>query len=203
MPMIKLSDRLISLAQHFAALCLTALFALSATGSSIAQSASNADASLKNGQIVLIRHAYAPGGGDPKNFTLGDCATQRNLNDTGRQQARQIGNWFRRQPVAVTRVLSSQWCRAMDTAMLAFPNQVTEAPEFNSFFRNRRTEVKQTQEALTRFAQWQGPGLMVVVTHQVNITALTGIIPRSGEGIVIEYNNGTVNVVERLDFDFQ
>ena len=187
----------------FIAFCLTLLLSVFAALPAIAQSADKTHRALKDGQIVLIRHAYAPGGGDPDNFTLGQCATQRNLNETGRKQARQIGQWFRNQAIAVTQVLSSQWCRCMNTATLAFPSQVTEAPEFNSFFSNRQAEAMQTQRALARFAQWDGPGLMVVITHQVNITALTGIVPRSGEGIVIEYQNGAVQVVERLNFGFQ
>ncbi|WP_205962276.1 histidine phosphatase family protein [Neopusillimonas aestuarii] len=186
----------------FNAFCLTLLLSVFSVFPAIAQNADTPHPALKDGQIVLIRHAYAPGGGDPDNFTLGQCATQRNLNETGREQARHIGQWFRNQSVAVAQVLSSQWCRCMETATLAFPNQVTDAPEFNSFFSNRQTEAMQTQRALVRFARWDGPGLMVVVTHQVNITALTGIVPKSGEGIVVEYKNGAVQVVERLDFGF-
>ncbi|HCN70286.1 MAG TPA: histidine phosphatase family protein [Pusillimonas sp.] len=197
-----LCARLTVPANLFFASCL-ALVLLVAAIPAAAQNAGKSNTFPADGHIVLIRHAYAPGGGDPENFTLGQCDTQRNLNDTGRDQARQIGKWFRDKSITVALVLSSQWCRAMDTATLAFPGQVTEAPEFNSFFQNRQTEPEQTQRALTRFSKWQGPGVLVVVTHQVNITALTDIVPRSGEGIVIKHRNGAAHVVDRLNFGVQ
>jgi hypothetical protein len=90
---------------------------------------------LENGGIVLFRHALAPGTGDPANFTLGDCSTQRNLNDQGRADSRAIGQAFQDKGINVGRVLTSQWCRCVETAELAFPGQVEEEPVFNSFFR--------------------------------------------------------------------
>jgi phosphohistidine phosphatase SixA len=153
---------------------------------------------LENGGIVLFRHALAPGTGDPANFTLGDCSTQRNLNDQGRADSRAIGQAFQDKGINVGRVLTSQWCRCVETAELAFPGQVEEEPVFNSFFQNRSAGPEQTRAAQRILEQWLGDGALVVITHQVNITALTDIFPQSGEGIVIQINNGEIDVIGRL-----
>lgn len=150
------------------------------------------------GAIVLFRHANAPGVGDPEGLRLGDCATQRNLDDRGRAEARAIGAGFRARGIAVGRVLSSQWCRARDTAELAFPGQVTEAPAFNSFFESPDMKTAATTAALALLQGWSGPGALVVVTHQVNIAALTGISPRSGEGVIIRVRDGRIELLGRL-----
>lgn len=153
---------------------------------------------LENGGIVLFRHALAPGTGDPANFTLGDCSTQRNLNDQGRADSRAIGQAFKDKGIKVGRVLTSQWCRCVETAELAFPGQVEEEPVFNSFFQNRSAGPEQTRAGQRILEQWSGDGALVVITHQVNITALTDIFPQSGEGIVVEINDGEVEVIGRL-----
>jgi phosphohistidine phosphatase SixA len=150
------------------------------------------------GAIILFRHATAPGTGDPASFVLGDCATQRNLDETGRAEARAIGEAFRNRGIAVGRVLSSQWCRARETAELAFPGLVEEEPSFNSFFGDRSGEPAATAGALRILTGWQGPGVLVVVTHQVNISALTGVAPRSGEGIILRSGQGGTEVLGRL-----
>lgn len=150
------------------------------------------------GAIVLFRHANAPGTGDPAGFALGDCATQRNLDERGRAEASAIGAAFRIRGVTVGRVLSSQWCRSRQTAELAFPGQVEEAQAFNSFFGNRASEPEQTAAALAILSQWQGPGVLVVVSHQVNISALSGIAPRSGEGIIMRRDGAGLRVLARL-----
>lgn len=150
------------------------------------------------GVIVLFRHANAPGTGDPPGFVLGDCSTQRNLDEQGRAEARAIGEAFRERLIQVGGVLSSQWCRARETAELAFPGQVKEVAAFNSFFGDRSAEPETTAAARAILAGWQGPGVLVVVTHQVNITALTGIAPRPGEGIVVRMRDGTAEVLGRL-----
>jgi phosphohistidine phosphatase SixA len=152
----------------------------------------------RSGSIVLFRHANAPGVGDPAHFTLGDCSTQRNLDARGRQEAEAIGAEFAKRGVAVGRVLSSQWCRARDTAELAFPGRVVDEPAFNSFFGNRQDEAAATAAARDVLGQWDGPGAMVVVSHQVNISALTGEVPRPGEGIIIRIVGGKTIVLGRL-----
>ncbi len=150
-----------------------------------ASAAEEAWTALKSGGIVLFRHAYAPGGGDPPGMRIGDCSTQRNLDETGRAQARRIGEAFRTQGVEIGAVMTSQWCRTKDTAELAFPGRAREEPAFNSFFNDRSRSAEQTQAALKILAGWKGPGALVVTTHQVNITALTGVVPGSGDGIVV------------------
>ncbi len=153
---------------------------------------------LTDGAVVLFRHAIAPGGGDPPGLVLGDCATQRNLSAEGRAQARQIGAAFRARGIAVGRVLTSQWCRARDTADLAFPGQAVEEPAFNSFFDDRSKGPSQTAAARWVLDAWQGPGVLVVTTHQVNIAGLTGISPSSGEGIVLNRDGAGWRVAGRI-----
>jgi hypothetical protein len=153
---------------------------------------------LRDGGIVLFRHANAPGGGDPPGMRLGDCATQRNLDDAGRQQARRIGEAFARRGIEVGAVLASQWCRARETAQLAFPGRAREEAAFNSFFNDRARGPAQTAAARPILMEWRGPGALVVSTHQVNIAGLTGISPASGEGIVLKRRGEALEVAGRI-----
>lgn len=151
--------------------------------------------------IILFRHAIAPGVGDPPGVVIGDCSTQRNLDERGREQARRIGNALRERGVVAGTVLSSQWCRARETADLAFPGQVQESPAFNSFFGNRDSEPRQTAEARRILLDWKGPGSLLVFTHQVNISALTGQSTASGEGIILRRDGGSLSVIGRIRLD--
>ncbi len=153
---------------------------------------------MTDGTMVLFRHANAPGGGDPPGFKLNDCSTQRNLDEAGRAQARLIGQTFRARGIKVSAVRSSQWCRARETADLAFPGQRQDEAVFNSFFANREAEPAQTAAAQRLLSRWKGPGVMVVVTHQVNISALTGVAPMSGEGIVVKPGAEGLQVLGRI-----
>lgn len=153
---------------------------------------------LGDGAIVLFRHADAPGFADPPGFRLGDCATQRNLGPEGQAQARRLGAAFRERGVRVGAVLSSQWCRARDTAELAFPGQWREAAVFNSFFETRERAPAQTAQARALLARWSGPGVLVVVTHQVNIGALTGEFVGSGDGVVLRHERDALRLLGRL-----
>lgn len=152
------------------------------------------------GAIVLFRHATAPGIGDPANFRLGECATQRNLDDTGRAESRRIGEAFRRRGIQVGAVLVSQWCRTRETARLAFGDAAREEPAFNSFFgRDAAQRDAQTAQARQALRDWKGPGTLVVVTHQVNISALTGRGAMSAEGVVVRaQGDGPLRVVGTL-----
>jgi hypothetical protein len=165
-------------------------------GPAIAEEA--AWAALREGGIVLFRHAQAPGGGDPPGLRLGDCATQRNLDEAGRAQARRIGAAIRARGVAVGGVLASAWCRTLETAELAFPGLVRVEPAFNSFFADRGAGAAQTAAARAILLGWHGPGALVVSTHQVNITALTGIFPASGEGVVLRTGRDGLEVAGRI-----
>jgi len=152
------------------------------------------------GVHALMRHAIAPGTGDPAGFTLGDCTTQRNLDDTGREQARQTGERIRAMGIELTTILTSEWCRCVDTAILLDLGTVQEEPALNSFFRDRSTEATQSRQIKQRLAKLPKNDKALLVTHQVNITALTGIFPRSGEIILFRLTNeGTeLEVLARL-----
>ena len=154
--------------------------------------------SMPSGTVVLFRHALAPGGGDPTGFQLNNCATQRNLSAEGRAQAVRIGEAFQRRGIEVSTVWASEWCRTRDTADLAFPAKRVDQPLFNSFFSATEREPAQTRAALDLLSTWKGPGVLVVVTHQVNITSLTGVVPDSGEGVVITLKGHDVKVLGRI-----
>jgi len=153
----------------------------------------------QGGHVALMRHALAPGTGDPAAFRLNDCSTQRNLSKEGREQARRIGQAFRKRNIAIARVLSSRWCRCLETARLLGLGLVEPFPVLDSFFRQRDKGPQQTA-ALREFLADQGSGpSLVMVTHQVNITALTDIFPRSGEIVVIRpLPEGNLKVLGRL-----
>lgn len=138
------------------------------------------------GTVLLMRHALAPGVGDPPGFRPGDCGTQRNLSDEGRAQARAAGERLRAAGVQVGQVLSSPWCRCLDTARLLGLGPVQASGAFASSFReDDRREAEIADEARRVMAAWRGPGVLVAVTHQVNIQALTGENTASGEMLVL------------------
>jgi broad specificity phosphatase PhoE len=150
------------------------------------------------GLVVLMRHAEAPGIGDPAGFKLDDCATQRNLDGDGRAQAARIGERLRQLGIDQARVLSSQWCRCLDTARLLDLGPVKEMPALNSFFGQPEKEKESITELRQFLADLPRDGKPVVlVTHQVTITALTGIFPGSGEAVLLRAN-GTPDP-ERVD----
>lgn len=139
----------------------------------------------RGGHVLVVRHAQTdPGVGDPPQFRRGDCATQRNLSAAGREQARRMGERLRGAGVEVGEVLSSSWCRALDTATLAFGRAAPYAP-LDSFFGDRAAEPAQTAALRERVRAHRGPATLVLVTHQVNITALTGEVPAMGEALVL------------------
>ena len=150
-----------------------------------------------------MRHAIAPGTGDPQNFTLGDCSTQRNLSEAGRQQAERIGEKLRDNSVAIDVVLTSQWCRARDTAERLGFRPVEDEPALNSFFAGRGDRKAQTEALKQRLGELDAAGhKAALVSHQVNITALTGVYPASGEIVVIKLGeDGGVSVEGRIRTD--
>ena len=154
---------------------------------------------LRAGGVVLFRHATAPGTGDPAGMRVGDCSTQRNLDAAGRAQAARIGEAVRAEGVVVGAVLTSRWCRAAETADLAFPGRARAEPAFDSFFAEHGEGPARTADARRVLLGWGGPGALVVVTHQVNITALTGVVPSSGEGVVLRRGGGDLVVVGRVN----
>ena len=154
---------------------------------------------LKSGDhFVLIRHALAHGGGDPANFRVDDCSTQRNLSDEGRAQAVAIGALFRANGIASARVLSSQWCRCLETARLMSLGEVEEFSTLNSFFQAYEREGLQTQQLNSWLSKQDLSVPTVLVTHQVNITALTNVFPSSGEIILVKRTEaGSFELAER------
>lgn len=139
----------------------------------------------QGGHLLLMRHARTEAGlGDPPGFRLDDCRSQRNLSDAGRDDARRLGQHLVQEGVRLDAVYSSAWCRCTETAALAFdphhpPHRVW--PALNSFFQGQGDGARQTREVLQRARQLQAPANWMLVTHQVNITALTGAHPAMGE----------------------
>lgn len=156
-------------------------------------SANDWDALDQTGAVAIMRHALAPGTGDPADFELDDCSTQRILSDAGRDQARRIGAAFRERGITFDRVLTSQWCRTTETAELLDLGPVEGTPELNSFFRDRAAADAQTRD-LTELIENTGARLMMV-THQVNISALTGRFTQSGEVLVIRPTETGVEIL--------
>ena len=138
------------------------------------------------GSVGLMRHAQAPGTGDPPGFKLGDCATQRNLDDTGRGQARRLGERLRAAGLAgLAVVYASPWCRTTETATLLGLGPVTPLPALASFFGGRGEEARQTAALRAALDAGRDGPPRILVTHQVNVTALTGIFPEDAELIVL------------------
>lgn len=151
------------------------------------------------GAFAVMRHALAPGTGDPADFDVDDCGTQRNLNDRGRAQARAIGQAFRARGLQFDAVLSSQWCRCRETATLLGLGEVEAVPAFNSFFRDYTQSGPRTDAALALLEARGGRPL--VVTHQVNISALTGRGTRSGEVLVVRRAGDRLEVLGSIQID--
>jgi phosphohistidine phosphatase SixA len=177
------------------------LFALLLIAASSACAASDAawQALREGGAVALIRHARAPGVGDPAGFRLEDCATQRNLSEAGRAQAAALGAQFKARKIDVQQVLSSRWCRALDTARLAFGDLAEGSPTLDSLFPERAEQEPRTRAFRDLVAGWQGrEGIAVFVTHQVNITALTGAFLAEGEVIVLKPQADGFTLVGRI-----
>jgi phosphohistidine phosphatase SixA len=139
----------------------------------------------KGGQVVLVRHALTePGVGDPPGFRVEDCRTQRNLSAVGREEARRIGAAWQARRVPIGQVLSSRWCRCVETARLAFGTVEPWLP-LDSFFHDRSREAEQIPLVRQHASERPTTGNLILVTHQVNIAALTGISPAAGEMVIL------------------
>ena len=153
----------------------------------------------ETGIVAIVRHAHAPGTADSESFALGNCATQRNLDARGREQAREIGAAIRAVGAIVDRVLTSQWCRCRDTARLLDLGPVEDLPVLNSFFRKPARSDRQTAD-LRQFLFGLLPGeTVILVTHYVNIRALTGRGVTSGEVLLLQIGpDRTISVVDEI-----
>ena len=139
--------------------------------------------------VIFLRHALAPGVGDPENFIKEDCSTQRNLNNKGRLQARLIGNYLRSTNLKFSQILTSEWCRCIDTAKELNLGQWTTFPGLNSFFQEYEKKDQVMNKLQKKLDSLGNSDLALFVTHQVVISEQTGIVPRSGEMVL--YNSIT------------
>ena len=154
----------------------------------------------QGGKLIFIRHAYAPGSGDPKNFNLNDCSTQRNLNDSGREQSKIIGKLFSAHNIKIEKVYSSEWCRCKETAAIAFERFET-IKFLNSFYspkfaKNRKIQVREFQEFINN---WNKKDNLIFVTHYVFISEILNYAPSSGEIIITDKN---LNIVDTLEIEY-
>jgi phosphohistidine phosphatase SixA len=151
------------------------------------------------GHVILMRHmTTTPGVGDPEGFRLGDCSTQRNLSETGRAEAQRFGETLRRNGIAIARVLSSPWCRCVDSAQLALPEARVETDDsLASFFQNRDSSGQRSalQTVRATIAGWSGPGNLLMVTHQQNISALAGVSLSQGAMLILKPKPGGYDIV--------
>ena len=152
------------------------------------------------GKLIFIRHAYAPGNGDPNNFNLNDCSTQRNLNYQGRKQAKYIGEFFRKNKINIDKVLSSEWCRCKETAKIAFKNFSTNS-FLNSFYssqyaKNKEKQINSLNEYIEKF---KSKNNLILITHYVLISEVLNYAPSSGEIVVSDKN---FNIIGSIKIDY-
>ena len=154
--------------------------------------------SAPKGYVLLLRHTLAPGVGDPENFKLTDCATQRNLSEVGRQDAKEVGEWLKRRELKIFRVESSRWCRAKETAQLLNLGKVKLNKNLDSLFEEsdiaNHPATKQVRKQILNHRN--KVGLLILVGHYVNIGAVTGVGVDSGEGVLVKADRkGVLKVV--------
>lgn len=171
----------------------------------------NVNASVSS-YALLVRHALAPGTGDPNEFSADDCSTQRNLNEEGRQQSAKIGQMLHQANLGELEVFTSQWCRCRDTALLVQESllaasdgavaAVSDLPILNSFFEDferREPQTKELRQWLTDRAKSDAGQLALLISHQVNITAITGVYPASGEIVIVKTTDGEIEVIATVE----
>ena len=154
----------------------------------------------EGGKLIFIRHAYAPGGGDPDNFNINECSTQRNLSKSGKIQSRKIGNFFSENKIKIDNVYSSEWCRCKETAYLAFKNFKTKK-FLNSFFSSK---FAQNQNAQMRdfhkfLLNWDKKNNLIFVTHYVVISEIFDYPSSSGEIIIANKN---LKIIDTLEIEY-
>ena len=152
------------------------------------------------GKLIFIRHAYAPGGGDPENFNIYDCSTQRNLSESGRIQSIKIGNFFKKNKIKIENVYSSEWCRCKETASLAFKNFKTKS-FLNSFFsskfaQNKNSQMRDFQKFLL---DWDEKTNLIFVTHYVVISEILDYPSSSGEIVI---SNKNFKIIDTLEIEY-
>ena len=156
--------------------------------------------SLKEGgKVIFIRHAYAPGGGDPQNFNINDCSTQRNLSNEGINQSKLIGEFFKTNKIKIDKVLSSEWCRCKDTAKFAF-NDFETFNALNSFFSAKfaKNEKKQINDLKNYIKNWKSNKNLILVTHYVVISSMLNTPVSEGEIVVSDKNYIIIGSIETM-----
>ena len=156
--------------------------------------------SLKEGKkLVFIRHAIAPGNGDPNNFDINDCSTQRNLDKKGITQSKKIGQFFKNNKIKIDKVLSSEWCRCKDTAKYAFKNFET-FNALNSFYdvRFAANETKQIKDLKNYIKNWNSNKNLVLITHFVVISSILNTGSSSGEIIISDKNFNIIGSIDMM-----
>ncbi len=151
------------------------------------------------GKLIFIRHAYAPGSGDPDNFNLNDCSTQRNLSKEGKKQAKNIGKFFKNKKLKVDKVLSSEWCRCKETAVIAFSDYKTES-FLNSFFSDkfRKNKDLQIKNLKSYIDKWDKKKNLIFVTHYVVILEILDYAPSSGEIVISDTNFKLIGSISNI-----
>ena len=151
----------------------------------------------QGGKLIFIRHAYAPGGGDPNNFDINDCNTQRNLSDSGREQANKIGSFFKVNNILIDKIYSSEWCRCKETSLIAF-NKFENKSFLNSFFSSKFAQNKEPQiKKLKKFINsWDGEKNLVFVTHYVVISEILNYGSSSGEIVISDKDLKVIDTFE-------
>ena len=147
----------------------------------------------EGGKLIFIRHAYAPGNGDPENFNIDICNTQRNLNNLGKTQAKNIGKFFLKNDIPIYKVISSEWCRCKETANLAFKSFETKN-FLNSFYSSKfsKNKTKQMKDLKRYIGEFKSEKNLILVTHYVVISELLDYSSSSGEIIV---SNKSLNLI--------
>ena len=152
-----------------------------------------------NNHIILLRHSIAPGSGDPKNFKISDCQTQRNLSKQGFKQAQDIGLFLKKLGYQKAIIYSSEWCRCKDTARALNLGKFKTLNLLNSFFSNISIESRQTLALEKWIEKLSLNSPTILVTHQVNITALTGYFPAQGELIFVKrLKSGKIIIIDSV-----
>ena len=151
----------------------------------------------EGGKIIFIRHAYAPGNGDPENFDKKDCSTQRNLNKDGIEQSKKIGQFFIKNQIIINEIFSSEWCRCKDTAKYAFDKFKT-FDALNSFYQAKffKNKDKQIKDLKKFIKTWDDDKNLILVTHYVVISEMLGVGVNSGEIIVSDKNYNIIDSIE-------
>lgn len=156
----------------------------------------------EGGKVVLLRHAMATGTTDPANFDIANCATQRNLSERGKQQARRIGALFGARSAPVERILSSRYCRALDTASIAFRDTKAEPFEpLDLLPADSPDAATDLAAVMAEIEGFSGSGNMVLVTHLENIRELAGVSPREGEAVIVRPDGEKLHVLARIIFN--